>query len=648
TIIHLEDKTYCSEDSSDPPAFHSPRDVSHILYTSGTTGVPKGVMLENRSMVNLIFAALHLVDLREDDNFVTFTPVTFDVLTSELVMPLSRGSKIVIGDEETIFDQTGAIGLVRKECITIYQATPAGLQIVVSDPALVGGLRKLRYLLSAGEALPEALLEKLQNSTDAVIYNFYGPTEATIYSTAKEVTRETVVTIGKPINNTSVHILDKKGELLPVGIAGELCVGGLGVGRGYMNRPELTAEKFLDFSHVRHLNTDKINTDKTNTDKTKLYKTGDLARWREDGNIEYIGRIDHQVKVGGMRIEPGEIENILLVYDGIDEAVVVVKENENNEIYLCAYVISKQRLRVAGLRIWLAGKVPHYMIPAIFIQLEKMPLTPNRKVNRKLLAGLEIQIDATGNYIAPQNEIEETTVNNWAESLDIPKEAISIDANFFELGGHSLRAIKITDEMHKAFNIKVPLAEMFKKPTVKQLAEYIKPMEEETVVTKDKRLVLLKREPNLNINSARNLFFIHDVSGEVNEYMELCNRLNKGFNCWGIRLAQKESIDFQTLTVESIAAKYIQIIKKVQPVGPYFVSGWSLGGTIAFEIVRQLEQQNELIGFLGLIDATPPDDLALKLKGTGNNSSNRYRYRPDNPLKTSAYYFEASQTGNDK
>jgi amino acid adenylation domain-containing protein len=456
--INLDDEQSYKGDDSNPRVLNIPTAPTHLLYTSGTTGVPKGVILENRSVVNLMKSVADMINFSGDDRVLSVTPITFDVFTAETILPLTKGSKVVIGLREAVIDYRITASIIEKKDITIYQSTPSILQRLISDPETARSLRNLRYLLTAGEPLMESLLEQLKYNTSGAVYNLYGPTETTLYSTGCDLTHENHVTIGKSLSNTRVYILDKNERVMPIGNVGELCIGGIGCARGYLNRPELTNEKFVVNPFLEN---------------DRIYKTGDLAKWLPDGNIEYVGRIDHQVKLGGIRIEPGEIENCLLTYGSIKEAAVVVKQNENEEKYLCAYLVSEKRIDEDELRVWLPGKLPHYMIPAIFVQLEKMPLTPNRKISRKLLTNLEIEIDTRSHYLAPGNAIEEKMVEIWSTVLNIPKETIGVTANFFEMGGHSLRAITIIAKIHKAFNVKVPLIEMFKTPSIRGIAGYI-------------------------------------------------------------------------------------------------------------------------------------------------------------------------------
>jgi fengycin family lipopeptide synthetase D len=405
-----------------------------------------------------------IISYRREDNVLSLTPITFDVFTAEAIIPLIRGLKLVIGSEADLFNYKMAASLIEKAGITIVSSAPSIISRITADPESAAKIRPLRYLLLAGEPLLDTLLNQLKLIIAGSIYNLYGPTETTIYSTAKDVTGKNPLNIGKPVYNTQVYIVDKKDNPRPIGSMGELCIGGHGTGRGYLNLPELTAEKFV------------VNPFLSETKAERIYRTGDLVRWLPDGNIEFIGRVDHQVKIGGVRVEPGEIENCLLTHKDIKEAVVVKKavrkENQDNE--LLAYLVVKTRMNKDEIKNWLSGILPYYMVPNLFVQLEKMPLTHSSKIDRKFLAGVEIEIENKDDYVAPKNKIEEKLVELWSEILGIEKNTISTAADFFELGGQSLKATILTARIHKEFDVRIPLAEVFRSSTIEGLSRLIK------------------------------------------------------------------------------------------------------------------------------------------------------------------------------
>jgi amino acid adenylation domain-containing protein len=441
--------------------------LAYVIYTSGSTGRPKGVMIEHRAVHNFIEAMTGLIDFKPGEIILALTTITFDIFGLETLLPLCRGLKVVLADENHQLEMGLLEQLVVKNCVGMIQATPGRMQMFTMSGSGRACLGNLKELMVGGEALPIQLLTDLKLSTPAKIYNMYGPTETTIWSTVKDLTGAEEINIGTPIQNTVIYILDKHYHLQPVGVPGELCISGDGLARGYLNRPQLTADRFYRSyrSHTPYI----------------IYKTGDLARWQSDGNIEFLGRMDHQVKIRGFRIELGEIENQLLTHKKIKEAIVIAREN-NNDKYLCAYLVAKpgetNSIDHSGLREYLSNRLPDYMVPAYLVQLDNIPLTPNGKIDRKALPD---QVFAAGqDYTAPRNKIEKELVDIWAEVLGRDplhvsqlRQSIGINNNFFQLGGHSLKATILIARIHKKYHIQIPLVEFFKTPTIKQLAGYM-------------------------------------------------------------------------------------------------------------------------------------------------------------------------------
>jgi amino acid adenylation domain-containing protein len=505
-IINLDDPAlYKGEDHNLCPAVGA-RNLAQVLYTSGTTGNPKGVLIEHRSVINLIASVAALVDFSRKDNVLAITPLTFDLFAVETLLPLTLGPKVVIGGLDELLKTEAMASIIESAGISIFQGTPSALQNLVSNPQTARCLKGLRYVLSCGEVFPDALAEKVRGFTGAPIYNFYGPTETTMYSTVKDITQPGKITIGGPIANTGIYILGKSGLVQPTGQPGEICIGGHGVARGYLNRQFLTQEQFIENPFK---------------EGDIIYKTGDMGKWLPNGEIEFIGRIDHQVKIGGIRMEPGEIESLLSSHDDITKAAVVVKTNPAGNDYLCAYVVSGKRLLEPAVRKYLAEKLPHYMIPSLFVQLEEMPLTTNRKIDRLLLQSLEAVVE-TGGYTAPRSYIEKKLAGIWAEVLDINKEkknvlhkSIGINDNFFELGGHSLKAVTLTAKIHKEMEVDVPLAEIFKTPTIKGLSEYIKDCKPE----KYAEIKSVEKKEYYALSSAqKRLFILQQIDFESTGY----------------------------------------------------------------------------------------------------------------------------------
>jgi len=468
-IIDLHDGINYRGDAANLPVQSAPTDLIHVLFTSGTTGIPKGVMIENRSIVNLINGFTDLVPIDETDIIFSVIPTTFDMFGSETIVPLTRGSRIMVGTIEEKNNFKMAAKALEEESATFYQATPSLLLFMISDTSTITCLQTLRYLIVAGEAFPPAVRDKAAEVMKGKIFNFYGPTEAAIFATGKDVSRmDSLNNIGKPLANVGIYILNSERKVLPIGVVGELYIGGIGVARGYLKEDDLTTERFIVNPFVKG---------------DRLYRTGDTAKWLPDGEIEFLGRIDHQVQIRGIRVEPGEIENVLLINADIKEAAVVAKESESGQIDLFGCIVSDKRLSGEKLRKDLFDKLPGYMIPGYFIQSEKMPLTPNGKINRRLLESIEIKEGNQIEHEAPRNPLEEKLVEIWGDVLG--RKNIGIHENFFMIGGDSIKTIQIASRMKKA-GYKIEMKNIFENPTVAQLAPFIKELDrvvEQTPIT---------------------------------------------------------------------------------------------------------------------------------------------------------------------
>ncbi|MGE5343972.1 MAG: amino acid adenylation domain-containing protein [Candidatus Omnitrophota bacterium] len=464
------------------PAFFKKRaegganNLAYVIYTSGSTGRPKGVMIEHMAIHNFIEGMIHRIDFRPGKRILALTPLSFDIFGLEILLPLCVGLGIVVADEDHQRDIRLLRQLILKSGVDMLQATPTRMQMLISNEGENSWLKNLKEILVGGEALPAKLNDDLLLMSNGRIYNMYGPTETTIWSTVKKLGITEGISIGTPIVNTKIYILDKYSNAQPIGIPGELYIGGHGVARGYLNRPELTVEKFLSLSLTNGLRLDF--TSKTGgAARDIIFRTGDWARWLPDGDIEFLSRIDNQVKLRGIRIELGEIENRLLSQPGINEAVALVREDPAGDHYICAYIISDREYGAPELREYLSKDLPNYMIPSFFVQLAKMPLTSGGKIDRRALP--QPELDGKEGYIGPRDENEIKLVRIWKEVLGHPPDKIGIDTNFFAIGGHSLKATIMVSKIHKEFHVQVPLTEIFKRSTVRGLSEYIKKTAEE-------------------------------------------------------------------------------------------------------------------------------------------------------------------------
>lgn len=455
-IIYIDSEDIYKEYDFNITNVNKPCDLAYVIYTSGSTGKPKGVMLEHKSVNNFIKGIKDRIDFSPGKTILSVTTISFDIFVLETLLPLASGLKIVIANESEQNTPKLLNQVILKNEVNMVQTTPSRMQLLLSDDNSVDCLRNLSELMIGGEAFPELLLENLKNLTNARIYNMYGPTETTVWSTVKELNDSIKVDIGRPIANTWIYILDNHMNPVPIGVAGEMYIGGDGLARGYFNKPELTSERFVENPFIHG---------------EKIYKTGDLARWFPKGEIEHLGRIDCQVKIRGFRIEPGEIEKKLLCYESIRGAVVIDKEDKTGTKYLCAYIVSDEDLPVPDLRRFLAGELPNYMIPHCFIKIERIPLTPNGKVDRKALPEFNGYIKAETEYRASRTETEKKLMEIWNDILSI--ERIGIDDNFFELGGDSLNIVSLVTRIHREFNVELPLERIYKSPNIKEIGEFI-------------------------------------------------------------------------------------------------------------------------------------------------------------------------------
>lgn len=422
--------------------------LAYVIYTSGSTGNPKGVEIAHGNVVNFLNAMQQTVELQQQDVLLAVTTLAFDIAALEIFLPLIIGGRVAIASREVVSDGVQLSALLLNSQATVMQATPATWRMLLA--AGWQGNKQLK-ILCGGEALPRQLANQLLQQCHS-LWNLYGPTETTIWSTVHQVEfGDKPVSIGRPIANTQVYILDSQLQPTPIGVPGELYIAGAGIARGYWHRPELTDQRFIDNPF-------------TIESEQKLYKTGDLARYLSDRNIEYLGRLDHQVKIRGFRIELGEIEAVLAKHQDVLQAVAIA-----NQDYLVAYVVARLKTpTVDELRDFLKHKLPYYMVPNTFVFLESLPLTPNGKVNRKALPATTTAIPEREKFREPGTSLEKELVAIWSEILHVQQ--ISIDDNFFDLGGHSLLIVQLFARIRAAFQIDLPLQTLFEAPTVETLA----------------------------------------------------------------------------------------------------------------------------------------------------------------------------------
>lgn len=459
-IVNLDRDWMSQIPSSDgfQPSGVTPDNLAYIIYTSGSTGKPKGVQIPHRNASNLLTAVRHQPGLSAADTLVSVTTLSFDIAVAELFLPLSVGARLVLAEREVTTDGSKLINLMSAVSATYLQATPATWRLLLA--AGWSGKPDLK-IISTGEALPRDLASQLLDK-GASLWNLYGPTETTIWSSGYHVESiEAPITIGYPLANTQMYILDTQMQPVPVGIAGELHIGGAGIARGYLNRPELTAEKFI---------ADPFDSAPT----ARLYKTGDLARFLPNGQIECLGRIDFQVKIRGFRIEIGEVEATLSEHPSVRECAIAAWKNDDSDERLVAYIVGArgdEGVTVGELRTFMKQKVPEFMVPSNFVLMDALPLTANGKVDRKALPKPDVAKSLAANYFAPRTEIERDIAEMWAKILKLDR--VGIHDNFFELGGHSLLAAQLLSRIRQQFAVEVQLRLLFEASTVAELADRI-------------------------------------------------------------------------------------------------------------------------------------------------------------------------------
>ncbi|MCP5054992.1 MAG: amino acid adenylation domain-containing protein, partial [bacterium] len=471
TIINIESDEHRHEECTDPGPYGSFDDLTYVIYTSGTTGKPKGTLTMHYNVIRVV-RETNYINIVEDDRMLQLSNAAFDGSVFDIYGALLNGAALVMIQKEDVPDPQKVSGLIKREAITLFFITTALFNTLVDVG--IDCFDRVRKVLFGGEKVSFEHSKKAFDylGPDRIIH-VYGPTETTVYASYYIINRVDevpgTIPIGKPLSNTALYVLDKHLKPQPIGITGELYIGGDGLSRGYLNRPELSAQQFV-FSPT-------VTGD-------RLYKTGDLVRWLPHGNIEFRGRIDHQVKIRGFRIELEGIASHLLTHPQVKEAVVLARETRKSESgkgpeerYLCAYFTAEKELPLNDLKKYLSLELPAHMVPSYFIQLEKMPLTSTGKLDRKSLP--EPGLSVSQEYAAPRNQIERTLVEVWSQVLSLDKESIGIDADFFQLGGHSLLATVMITKLHQALDVKLPLGELFQTPTIRELTRYVEKAQED-------------------------------------------------------------------------------------------------------------------------------------------------------------------------
>ncbi|MGJ7902565.1 amino acid adenylation domain-containing protein, partial [Lysobacter sp. 1R34A] len=583
--IALDDPALAAQPEHDPErAGIGPRQLAYAIYTSGSTGRPKGVMVEHRNVLNL-WAALEreaFLHCTADARVALNAGLSFDASLQALSQLLS-GRSVVLVPAEVRADGEAMLVFLVRERIEAFDCTPAQFELMIEHGLLRRGDGDLRMVLIGGEALsPRAWAAAAASSLHC--FNVYGPTECTVDATLAPIRAGLAPHIGRPLANTRVYILDGERQPVPVGVAGELYIGGAGVARGYLHRPELTAERFLDDPFG-----DRAG--------ARMYRSGDLGRWREDGRIEYLGRNDFQVKIRGHRIELGEIEARLGECEGVREAVVVAREDQPGDRRLVAYLLAHAGAApgAAELRERLARSLAEHMLPAAFVVLPVWPLTANGKLDRAALPAPDGAARAQREYAAPQGATEQAIAAIWCELLGL--ERVGRHDRFFELGGHSLLAIRVVHALRARLGVAVPLSATFSAPTVAALAAAIG-----DAAAQPASLCV----PLQMAAAGRPLFCVHPVGGQVSFYAALAARLAALGPVYGLQSPEAAGLPQRPASLQALAQMQVEAIRSRQPQGPYRLLGWSSGGVLAATIAQRLIAAGERVEYLGLLDTHLP------------------------------------------
>jgi amino acid adenylation domain-containing protein len=586
-------ETMARESGENPGCSTLPENLAYVIYTSGSTGQPKGVLVSHDSIAGHCRNAQRYYELDSRDVVLQFASLSFDVSLEEILPTLIVGARLVIMGTN-IWPPAEFHRKISEFGLTVLNLPTAYWQELAREwagvPELVPNIQPRLFIVGGDTMLPEVLKLWQRTPLNSIrLLNAYGPTETTITATAFEIaprpgqnTTYQRVPIGRPLANRTIYILDRHNHPAPIGIPGHLHIGGAGLARGYLNRPELTAEKFIP---------DPFSAEPG----ARMYKTGDLARYRPDGNIEFLGRADHQVKIRGFRIETGEIEAVLGQHPAVREAVVLAREDAPDEKRLVAYVVADST--ADELRHFLKDKLPEYMVPAVVVLLEALPVTPTGKVDRRALPVPDrSRPELEKAFVAPRDDLELQLAQIWEEVLGV--RPVGVRDNFFELGGHSLLAVRLFALIEKRLGKKLPLTAVFQGATVEHLAGLLRQQ-----ATPGPQSSLAPLQPG---GDKRPLFLVHPAGGHVFPYIHLAQLLGSDQPCYGLQARGLEDGQDPHTRIEDMAAWYIQALQTVQPTGPYLLGGWSMGGVVAFEMAQQLHAQGQRVALLALLDGRIP------------------------------------------
>lgn len=600
-VIDFDGTTLCIDDPAIDHASRenlaeasSPKDLAYLIYTSGTTGKPKGTLTTHENIVRVVKDTTYL-QITPNDTVLSLSNYAFDGFTFDLFGALTNGARLVLPKEETILHVGDTVQLIQSEHVNIMFVTTALFNLLVdSSNEWMGGIRKV--LFGGERASVDHVRRALKYLGTGKIVHVYGPTETTVFATffpVDELPNDvTSIPIGRPVNDTSAYILGESNELQPFGAVGELCLGGSGLARGYLNHPDLTASKFVTHPFV---------------EGQRMYRTGDLARWLPDGNIDFVGRMDYQVKIRGHRIELGEIEHMLSLHNSVKESLVQAVKSETGDITLHAYVVTQSFETPDSdvLRSHLATMLPRYMIPSTFVCLDSFPLTTNGKIDLHRLPQYPVATTESRDGTLPRNDIEFRLADIWSDILGMNQ--IGVYDDFFAAGGHSLKVMAVCSEIQKVFDVDVPLGVFFDSPTIDAIGGYIEhtlsekhPQKYDTAVeceasrTDESRIVTL-----FNREASRNIFALPPVLGYGIVFSEIAKEL-----------PDYRIYAFDFIETEDRITRYAEFINEVQPEGPLALLGYSAGCSLAFEISKALEAFGRTVEVLIMVDSYKKDGIS--------------------------------------
>lgn len=577
-----------------PEILIDPANLSYVVYTSGSTGKPKGVMIPHEGHVNMVLSQINDFDIMADDHVLQFASCSFDASISEVFVTLCKGATLVLIDKEDIQDKERFDACIKRHQVTVATLPPAYAKTLGRET-----LVSLRVLITAGEA---AIVEQLSELSESVnCFNAYGPSEYTVCTSIYKVTPfdrgKERLPIGRPIANTKVFVLDSQLNLVPVGVPGEICITGFGLAKGYLNKEEITAEKFI----ANPFNPAEV-----------LYRSGDFGRWLPDGNLEYLGRIDEQVKIRGFRIELGEIESYVMQSTLVKQGVVVDQDDKTHNRRLVGFVVAADNFSPNKMIDYLLKYLPEYMVPRLWVNLSEIPVTASGKVNRSALRSMNVLLNARDEYQPPRNELQIKLVHMWQDLLSVTQ--VGITDNFFRLGGHSLIVFELLSRIRK-LGFAAQFRDIFRYQTIEELSVHL---EANTELPAEASIEGVNDDIRL-LNDAGEkpcIFILPGAPGFIDGYQQFAKEFAGIRNIYGVQMKGLRDGEQPQYTVEDIAHTNIRRIKEIQPIGPYQFIGHSLGSYVAFEMARQLEATGDNVQFIVMLDTASKPHHKLKIETT--------------------------------